>query len=169
MTETLAALARKIGRMSRTTFLAQVKSPALVEVGANTQSNSEKETAFRTEYVSAADALSRMLTPERREIFFVEKRANALFSGHISVGRTPNVDICIARTGISKFHAYFSVEHEKYQLTDKDSTNGTFVAGTRLTSGLSTAVTDDTEVRFATHTFRFMLPDRLFDLLQTMV
>lgn len=169
MSQALDFYVRNMGRMSQASFLERVACPVLVEATASTDA-SENERAFRTEYVSLSDVmLSRAQSPAQREVLLVKKREGALFSGHIGVGRTPNLDICIPRHGISKFHAYFSVgEGGAYQLTDKDSKNGTFVSGTRLTQGVPVPVSNSTEVRFAAHVFRFMQPIDFFELLRSM-
>jgi hypothetical protein len=169
MSQALEFYVRNMGRMSQSSFLERVNCPVLVEATANAEAN-ENERAFRTEYVSLSDVmLSRGQSPGQREVLLVKKREGALFSGHIGVGRTPNLDICIPRHGISKFHAYFSVAPDgSYQLTDKDSKNGTFVAGTRLTQGTPVQVPNNTEVRFAAHVFRFMQPVPFYELIRSM-
>jgi pSer/pThr/pTyr-binding forkhead associated (FHA) protein len=126
------------------------------------------EKAFRTEYVESSDVVSKVLGPDRREVLLVQKRSDSAFSGHIGVGRTPNLDVSIPRTGVSKFHAYFSPAGEGFQLTDKDSTNGTFVGGVRLTPGMAVKLTDGVEIQFANHAFLFMMPSRFFELLRSL-
>lgn len=170
MTQTLADYVRTLGKLPLPAFEAQVTCPVLVEIGFNTDSlPKEKKESFHTDYVNAAEVLSKMLTPDRREILMVQKRAESVFSGHISVGRTPNLDICIPRTGMSKFHAHFSrADDGTFHVTDKESKNGTFVDGQALRSGVPTPVADGSEVRFATHAFRFMGPARFHHLLQAL-
>ncbi|HEX6239779.1 MAG TPA: FHA domain-containing protein [Polyangiales bacterium] len=155
--------------MSQASFLERVNCPVLVEASASVDAN-DNERAFRTEYVSLSDVMaSRAQSPGQREVLLIKKREGALFSGHIGVGRTPNLDICIPRHGISKFHAYFSVGADgNYQLTDKDSKNGTFVGGTRLTQGVPVPIPNNTEVRFAAHVFRFMQPIHFYELIKSM-
>ena len=169
MSQALEFYVRNMGRMSQASFLERVNCPVLVEASASTDA-SDNERAFRTEYVSLSDVMaSRAQSPGQREVLLVKKREGALFSGHIGVGRTPNLDICIPRHGISKFHAYFSVGGDgSYQLTDKDSKNGTFVGGTRLTQGVPVSIPNNTEVRFAAHVFRFMQPLHFYELIRSM-
>jgi pSer/pThr/pTyr-binding forkhead associated (FHA) protein len=124
--------------------------------------------SFRTEFVDANEALSRALPNDKREVFLVKKRSDSTFSGHVGLGRTPNLDISIARTGVSKFHAYFSETDGLWKLTDKDSTNGTFVAGTRPTPGTPAVVTCGVEVQFANHAFQFLTPRRFYELLRSL-
>lgn len=169
MSQALDFYVRNMGRMSQSSFLERINCPVLVEATANADA-SDSERAFRTEYVSLSDVMmSRAQSPGQREVLLVKKREGALFSGHIGVGRTPNLDICIPRHGVSKFHAYFSVGGDgTYQLTDKDSKNGTFVGGIRLTQGVPATVPNNTEVRFAAHVFRFMTPQDFYELVRSM-
>jgi pSer/pThr/pTyr-binding forkhead associated (FHA) protein len=122
---------------------------------------------FRTETIDNAGARGHRLGPDQREVFLVRKREEATFSGHIGVGRTPNLDVVILRTGISKFHAYFSEVGAGYQLTDKGSTNGTCVAGKRLLPDTSVLLGGEVDVQFANHGFTFMTPERFFELLRS--
>jgi hypothetical protein len=167
MSQALDYYVRNMGRMSQASFIERINCPVLVEATANTEAG-EGERAFRTEYVSTRDVMRpKEQSPANREVLLVKKREGALFSGHIGVGRTPNLDICIPRHGISKFHAYFSVGADgTHQLTDKDSKNGTFVGGTRLTQGVPVTVENNDEVRFAAHVFRFMLPADFYELVR---
>jgi len=168
--QTLAACARKLGKLSETALLAQISCPLLVEASHAEAAGLEAspQNSFRTEYVDSSDLAARALSAERREVWLIKKRADAAFSGHIGVGRTPNLDVCIARSGISKFHAYFSVREDEYLLTDKDSTNGTVVNGSRLEPGQGIVVREGTKIEFANHSFVFMSPARFYKLLQTM-
>jgi hypothetical protein len=161
---------RSMARMSQSAFLERVNTPVLVEATAAKDVMQEGERAFRTEYVTLNDAMqAKAQGPAQREVILIKKREGALFSGHIGVGRTPNLDICIARHGISKFHAYFSrTEAGTYQLTDKDSKNGTFVVGTRLTPGTAVNLANNVEIRFAAHVFRFLTPEDFYALVQSM-
>jgi FHA domain len=161
---------RSMGRLSQPAFLERVNTPVLVESTSSKDLMQEGERAFRTEYVSLNDALSaRAQGPAQREVILVKKREGALFSGHIGVGRTPNLDICLARHGISKFHAYFScTDAGQYQLTDKDSKNGTYVNGTKLSPGVAANLSNNVEVRFAAHVFRFLTPEDFYTLIHGM-
>jgi pSer/pThr/pTyr-binding forkhead associated (FHA) protein len=165
-TQTLATYARDLARLDRARFLDRISCPVLVE-SAYAEVAQGGAQAFRTAFVESGEAASRTLSPERRTVLSVQKRQNAAFSGHIGVGRTPNLDICIARTGISKFHAYFSDVQGTFHLTDKQSTNGTFVAGRRLVPGEAVPLADGVEIHFATHAFLFLSPARFFELVRS--
>lgn len=164
---TLAFFARNLSKLSEQAFLEQVPCPVLVE-SARVESAGDAPASFRTQYLEDSEVVARSLTADRREVLLVKKRAGAAFSGHIGVGRTLNLDLSIARTGISKFHAYFfQAADGSYQLTDKDSTNGTFVDGVRLAAGGTMALRDGAEVQFGTHRFTFMMPRSFLALLRS--
>ncbi len=171
-TQTLADYIRKFGKMSKEDFAVQLSSPVLVEIGVHQDlaTADKKKESFHTDFVNAQEAMARYLTPNTREVFVIEKRADAVFSGHISVGRTPNLDICIARTGVSKFHAHFMRGPDGvYTVTDKESRNGTFVDGKRVPSGCAVPIEDAAQVRFGSHSFRFMLPEPFRQFLQSLL
>ncbi|MFT3925351.1 MAG: FHA domain-containing protein [Myxococcales bacterium] len=166
--QTLASFAKRYGRLDLDAFLAQFDCPFLVEAAhaAGLRDESGPQ-AYRTEYIASADASSKLLGAEDRELWPIRKRADSAFSGHIGVGRTPNLDICIARTGVSKFHAYFSEREGVFQLTDKESTNGTFVGGERINPGTPISLRDGVKLEFANHPFTFMSPARFHRLMQS--
>jgi hypothetical protein len=164
---TLASYARTMGKLTETAFLVQIPCPVLLE-SARVESTGSGPSTFRTEYLEESEVIARTLTPDRREVLLVKKRPGAAFSGHISIGRTPNLDLCIARTGVSKFHAYlFQGADGGYQVTDKDSTNGTYVDGVRLPSGGTMAVRDGAELQFGTHRFIFLMPVSFLKVLRS--
>ena len=165
---TLAYYARSLGKLSEAAFLEQVPCPVLVE-SARVESSDGAPSTFRTQYLEDSEVVSRSLPADRREVLLVKKRAGAAFSGHIGIGHTLNLDLSIARTGVSKFHAYFfQAADGAYQLTDKDSTNGTFVDGVRLPAGGTVALRDLSEVQFGTHRFTFMMPKSFLKMLRSM-
>ncbi len=166
--QTLTTFAKRYGMLQPDAFLAQFACPFLVEAAHVPAAREDAgPQAFRTEYLESVEAGNKLLGADVREIWPIRKRADSAFSGHIGVGRTPNLDICIARTGISKFHAYFSEREGVFQITDKDSTNGTFVAGQRVTAGLPMALRDGVKLEFASHAFMFLSALRFHKLLQS--
>ncbi|MCS6822415.1 MAG: FHA domain-containing protein [Microscillaceae bacterium] len=50
----------------------------------------------------------------------------------ITIGRNPNNDIMIPEQTVSGFHATITIENGSFILTDRNSTNGTFVNGSRI-------------------------------------
>ncbi len=168
MTQTLETYIRSVGTLSQASFVAQLDCPVLVDSPQADQASSSSK-AFHTEFIDASTLLSRILLPSQREVIRVQKRQGAAFSTHISIGRTTNVDVSIPRAGISKFHAYFSQnENGSYTLTDKDSTNGSFVTGEKLEPGKAKLVYDGAEVCFGTHCFVFFTPARFFNYVRAL-
>jgi pSer/pThr/pTyr-binding forkhead associated (FHA) protein len=96
----------------------------------------------------------------------IVKRAGAIFQDRISVGRTRNSDIVIDHPKVSKFHAYFSISNGSYILSDADSTNGTFVAGQRISPNQNVPISDESEIRFGIQSTIFILPHSLYKFLQ---
>ena len=167
-TQTLASFAKRYGKLEQAAFLAQFSCPFLVEAAhGNTAREETGPQTYRTEYLEAAEAGGKLLGADDREIWPIRKRADSAFSGHIGVGRTTNLDICIPRPGISKFHAYFSEREGIFQLTDKESTNGTYVAGERVSASVPMALRDGVKVEFANHQFTFLSAQRFHRLLQS--
>ena len=54
-------------------------------------------------------------------------------AGRMSIGRSPQTDICIADDALSRNHAVIECGPQGCVLTDSGSTNGTYVNGTRVT------------------------------------
>jgi pSer/pThr/pTyr-binding forkhead associated (FHA) protein len=53
----------------------------------------------------------------------------------IVIGRGPGADVRIPHLTVSELHATLRLQDDAYGLLDNDSTNGTFVNGTRLSAG----------------------------------
>ncbi len=166
MAETLESFSQRFGALEKSAFLAAIRCPILIDT-AYSGGLSGLKPGFRTATIDGNEALALRLTAEQREVFMIKKREDAAFSGLVSLGRTSNLDVVIPRTGISKFHAYFSETPSGFQLTDKDSTNGTCVAGNRLTPDLPVLLNHEAAVQFANHSFTFLMPSRLFELLRS--
>ena len=54
------------------------------------------------------------------------------FANMITIGRAANNDIVLAEGSVSKFHAFLRTTEGGLLLVDADSSNGTYVNGTRL-------------------------------------
>jgi len=77
------------------------------------------------------------------------------FSFQYSVGRAKNCDIFVPAREISKVHAYVRKSEGKYQLSDNDSTNGTYLNDEQLTPGEWQPLNDKDQVRFSGIEFTF--------------
>ncbi|GJM39032.1 MAG: hypothetical protein DHS20C19_23990 [Acidimicrobiales bacterium] len=55
-------------------------------------------------------------------------------SSPVRIGRDEDADVVVERQGVSRHHAQVDYDGESWQLSDVDSTQGTFVEGERVTS-----------------------------------
>jgi hypothetical protein len=112
-----------------------------------------------------------LATSPALQVTFLRKRPGGLFPDRVSVGRTRTNDVMLNLSNLSKFHAYFTwdPETETCQLTDANSTNGTFLNGERLKPRETVTLVDRALVGFAQHHFRFHLPGKLYKLLRAML
>ena len=80
----------------------------------------------------------------------IQKSKGAGMKDIYSIGRDNSCDIVIIDDSnvISRFHAYLRVDKGQYAIIDQ-STNGTFVNGTRINSGVDVPVTRNDVVSFA--------------------
>ncbi len=153
----LAMYVEKLAGRAEAEAMRLAPNPMLVQVS---DELGAPQQGFHTAFLDRRGAqITATTDPSKREVFSVRKRGDGVFGGHISVGRTQNLDVAIVRAGISKFHAFFSQDGQgRYQLTDKESKNGTFVDGERLAPGEAQRIQDGDQIRFASHAFLFMQP-----------
>jgi hypothetical protein len=74
------------------------------------------------------------------------------FAGMITVGRTPNNDVCLTFSSVSKLHAYFQQEKGNWFIRDSMSSFGTFVNGERVLPDTAVPVQDGTIIGFGPET-----------------
>jgi pSer/pThr/pTyr-binding forkhead associated (FHA) protein len=84
-------------------------------------------------------------------------REYPLQPGPNSVGRE-NADILLLDPEVSRVHARLTVAEQSVTVEDLGSTNGTYVAGRRLTRGEALPVYDGDEVRFGGLALRAVVP-----------
>lgn len=85
------------------------------------------------------------------------------FAGMITVGRTPNNDVCLNFSSVSKLHAYFQNEGAKWVVRDSMSSFGTFVNGEKVLPEQSVPVQDGTAISFGPDTeCQFLSPKGLY-------
>ena len=89
------------------------------------------------------------------------------FPERIGVGRTRGTDIVLLSSDVSKYHAYFAVEAERWTITDASSSNGTFVNGERLAPMAPSRLEDGALVAFGSHLYQFRTPAGFCSLLGT--
>jgi len=96
------------------------------------------------------------------EVSFLVKRPGNPFPQFVSVGRAANNDIVFAVDSVSKFHGYFTIENDRWFVTDFRSTNGTLLNGKKVDPTVPTSVKDGDRIRFGDHvTVQFLEPHSL--------
>jgi uncharacterized protein YkwD len=78
----------------------------------------------------------------------------ALSGERITVGSAPDNDLRIPDPSVSRLHAILERTPDGYRLSDRGSTNGTYVNGRRIT--VAVAVRDGDEVRFGGRGYRLV-------------
>ncbi len=86
-------------------------------------------------------------------------------STRIFVGRASNNDLVIPHPTVSKLHAYFSRDHDKWWLVDVGSSNGTKMNGLRAPTRARVSLNDGDTLLFGRCAFTFLSARRLFELL----
>jgi hypothetical protein len=96
-------------------------------------------------------------------VFSVRSTGRSPYSHFISVGRTANNDVVLTDDSVSKFHAFFKQDGERWTLQDAGSKNGTFVDEEMVLSaqiGKPTTIDAGARVRFGLVELTFLLaPD----------
>jgi hypothetical protein len=78
--------------------------------------------------------------------------------GRVTLGRSPQCDICIDDGSVSRIHASVSFERGRYYVMDEHSRNGTFINGEPLSPGVRTSMASGAYVSFGDALFLFFGP-----------
>jgi hypothetical protein len=155
-------------------FLATYKHPFLVE---NYLAPSSKIKLGRVETISELE-LNDIPPPSSNQddesllqarVIPLEKRDIDSSERMIFVGRSANNDIVLPNKMVSKLHAYFSQVPGSgvIQVVDMNSTNGTFVNGTRIAPSVKSSLQDEDVISFGPETkLEFFSPASFCQLLQ---
>jgi hypothetical protein len=79
-------------------------------------------------------------------------------SGPVTVGRSPQCDICIDDGSVSRIHASVIFERNRYYVMDEHSRNGTFINGEPVSPGVPTSMASGAYVSFGDALFLFIGP-----------
>ncbi len=133
---------------------------------------------FDTEVATSLDILDLSKSTRRFDlnarVFEVEKRSGVNpYSQMIILGRTPNSDIRLQNTDVSKMHAYLtwkeSPEGEIYQIADSDSRNGTWINEKKLIPSKPHTIESGEVIVLGGSVFLcFYYPKELFSILSNM-
>ena len=155
-------------------FLTAYKHPFLVE---NYLAPSSKIKLARVETISEFDLDDVIPSSSKVEdesllqarVIPLEKRDIDSSERMIFVGRSANNDIVLPNKMVSKLHAYFSQVPGSgvIQVVDMNSTNGTFVNGTRIAPSVKSSLQDEDIISFGPETkLEFFSPASFCQLLQ---
>ncbi|MBI3725456.1 FHA domain-containing protein [bacterium] len=128
-------------------FLARFPHPFLVSEGASASastSNLEARTAKMKGPLPAESAGS----GEGPFLLAIKKKEHGQHGSIVTVGRAEDCDVRIAHPLVSKRHAYFTQEGEKWFICDAESSNGTFADGVALDPHKKHLLTDSEALRF---------------------
>lgn len=132
---------RQLLQLGRDEFLASAAPAALVryrQQGAFAESSNSN---IRTSTLDADAQLSEYVTEETLpfgkdlpaeidlELYPLAKKPGASFPDRITIGRTPNNDVVIVDTSISRLHAYVKRSAAGWVVADAGSKNGSWLKG----------------------------------------
>ena len=87
-------------------------------------------------------------------------------SPKIFVGRAGNNALCIPHPTVSKLHAYFTRERDRWWLVDVGSSNGSAVNTMEAPPRAKTGLYDKDVIVFGRCAFTFLLPQSLYQFVQ---
>jgi hypothetical protein len=164
-TNLLSSLALRCVGLSREEYVRSYPQPFLVQTSFGP--SDPHEVGF---FTSSSDGASQQGIREalvKLPVFPLIKRSGASFEGMISVGRAPANDVYLNLPNISKFHAYFKRVGARWQLTDYNSMNGTFVAGEQLVANVARTLESSVQVSFDRNpVFLFKQPEEMYDYME---
>lgn len=172
--ETLLDYLRNFRGLGPEQFLSTYKHSFLVE---NYLAPSSRTKLGRVETISELDVEDLISSPEDSKdedlllarVIPLEKRDKNSSERMIFVGRAVGNDIVLLNKMVSKLHAYFCQipGSQVVQLVDMNSTNGTFINGSKLSPSVKTKLEDEDLISFGPETkLEFFSPAAFCKLLQ---
>jgi hypothetical protein len=96
------------------------------------------------------------------ELYPLAKKPGASFPDRITIGRTPNNDVVIADTSISRLHAYVKRVGSGWVVADAGSKNGSWLKGAALDPRKEQPLPSRAVLRFGDVDVTFYLAEDLF-------
>lgn len=132
----------------------------------------EEEFAFRTVVARESTLTAKTLEPPLRIrdwVLPIHKPGETPSAAtRVFVGRAANNDLVIPHPTVSKLHAYFTKDQDKWWLVDVGSSNGTKMNGMRAPARARVSLHDGDTLLFGRCAFTFVSARRLFELMQRM-
>jgi hypothetical protein len=88
-----------------------------------------------------------------------------ILRGYFTLGRTQKCDMVMNDFSISREHAKFEIEEDRFFVTDLGSTNGTWVNETELQPHTRTPLPLESDIAFGRYKFTLMSPKNLYECL----
>lgn len=124
-----------LNRLGRSRFLSSFPNPVLLTANPHQGAGSGYYTRPKTGSLSLGSPYAQrigFMADETYLVIPIVKAEGRPFPERIGVGRTRATDIILLSNDVSKYHAYFTSEGDRWFITDANSSNGTFVNGERL-------------------------------------
>lgn len=152
---TLAKLARISGTLPKEEFIRKHSDDCLMLL--NEAEVTKSSEFMKTRRMTRGQVQKRSYNPIDTVILPLDK-------GVMTVGRSPNCDIQIRDSRISKFHAYIQRSKEGQRtLQDSGSTNGTFLSGKKIPPKQTFTLNSQLIIGFGDYCkFKFLTPELLY-------
>ncbi len=155
-------------------FLASYPNPILLERYLAPSSRIKLSAVETTSELNVKDLLATSESHQdeillQARVIPLEKRDKHSSKRMIFVGRSPNNDVVLLNKMVSKLHAYFCQVpgSQIFQLVDMNSTNGTFINGSKVSPSVKMNLDDEDVISFGPETkLEFYSAGGFTDLLQ---
>lgn len=152
---TLAKLARISGGLNKEEFIRKHSDDCLMLL--NEAEVTKSSEFMKTRRMTRGQVQKRNYNPVDTVVLPLDK-------GVMTVGRSPNCDIQIRDSRISKFHAYIQKGRDGQRtLQDSGSTNGTFLSGKKIPAKSTFTLNSQLIIGFGDYCkFKFLTPELLY-------
>jgi hypothetical protein len=165
-----AAHYRQLLQLGRDEFLASAAPAALVRYRAldaaavgGTHTMTLDQDYPDVEDIDATRPFGQDLPPEvDLEVYPLNKKTGASFADRITIGRTPNNDIVMNDSSVSRLHAYIRRDGNSWVVADAGSKNGSWLRGSKLEARRETPLPSRTVIRIGEVELTFYTAADLF-------
>jgi hypothetical protein len=163
MTESLTAMATRYIR-NPDDFARKLEGPFLLfEPRAPSLDDSGEMYRFKT--ISSAGPVT--ISSGEPVVFTIQKTKDNAFQRGVTVGRTTNNDLVLDDPSVSRFHAWFQLDDDRWFVVDAVSKNGTYLQGQPLKPKQPTPIAEEAKIRFGTVEVTYLTANGLLQLLRS--